>query len=146
MIIKVKGVKGISLPINMVVIIAVAVIVLLSLAAFFMSGFIHPTAKMSDTDAWNTGCGMWRMRGCKLADVDDITILGYDPDGDGEDDSLAVACARAFHYPLGDKTKKCDKTNEDTALYGANAKPTEIQSGTCDPTKNPCWVKCCGYV
>ena len=138
--------KGISLPINMVVIIAVAVIVLLSLAAFFMGGFVHPTAKMSDTDAWNTGCGMWRMRGCKLADVDDITILGYDPNGDGKDDSVAVACARAFNYPLGDKTKNCDKTNEDTALYGASATATQIASGVCNATENPCWVKCCGYV
>ena len=128
--------KGISLPINMVVIIAVAVIVLLSLAAFFMSGFVQPTAKMSDTDAWNTGCGMWRMRGCKLADVDDITILGYDPNGDGKDDSVAVACARAFNYPLGDDTTK------GTALYGSKSGVTQSISAK----DNPCWVKCCGYV
>ena len=120
----------------MVVIIAVAVIVLLSLAAFFMSGFVHPTAKMSDTDAWNTGCGMWRMRGCKLEDVDNITILGYDPNGDGNDDSVAMACARAFNYPLGDDTTK------GTALYGSKSGVTQSISAK----DNPCWVKCCGYV
>ena len=111
--------KGISLPVNMVVVIAVAVIVLLSLAAFFMSGFVHPTTKMSDTDAWNTGCGVWRMRGCKIEDVTKIKIAGYDTNGDGVDDSLAVACQRVFGY----SQSEAESTGTD----------------------NPCWIKCCGW-
>jgi hypothetical protein len=91
---------------------------------------------MTDTDAWNTGCGMWRMRGCKLSDVNNITILGYDPTGDGKDDTVAVACHRVFGYSLG------DENTEGTAMYECEGVPPE----DCEATDNPCWVKCCGFV
>jgi len=126
--------KGISLPINLIVVIALAVIVLLGVAAFFMGGFTAGTVRMTDTQAWNDGCATWRMRGCKLSDVDDIKIQNYDPDGDGEPDSLAVACSRVFGYPLG------DATTPNSAYYGS-----EGGEGY-NATLNPCWAKCCGFI
>jgi len=130
--------RGISLPIQTVVGIAIAVIVLLSVVAFFMRSFVPPTSRMSDTDAWNQGCGTWRMRGCVLSDVDDITIAGYDYDGDGVDDTLAEACSRVFGFALG------DSTTPGTALYGSDATPDEIAAGTYVAGDNPCWARCCG--
>ena len=47
--------KGISLPVNMLVILAVAVIVLLALVAFFMGGF--ETGAIEDRNKINMCCG-----------------------------------------------------------------------------------------
>jgi len=62
---------------------------------------------LSDEEAWNTGCGMWRMRGCKYGDDKNIKIRGYDPDGDGEWNSLRDACIFAFGISAGECWEKC---------------------------------------
>ena len=88
--------RGISLPVNVIVIIAIGVIVLLAGIAFFMGGFMPAAGSISDTEAWSRGCGMWKLKGCRKADFDTITIPGYDPFGTGSWANLSVACSRTF--------------------------------------------------
>ncbi|MBU5557873.1 MAG: hypothetical protein KQA33_02240, partial [Candidatus Aenigmarchaeota archaeon] len=47
--------KGIELPVNILVVIAIAVIVLLAMVALFMGGF-KPAGAMSAEAAWTEGC------------------------------------------------------------------------------------------
>lgn len=48
--------KGISLPINMLVILAVAVIVLLAVVAFFFSNVVTSNKSVSLSTAWSNAC------------------------------------------------------------------------------------------
>ncbi|RLJ03791.1 MAG: hypothetical protein DRP08_02995 [Candidatus Aenigmatarchaeota archaeon] len=48
--------KGISLPINMLVILAVAVIVLLAVVAFFFSNVVKSGESVSLSTAWSNAC------------------------------------------------------------------------------------------
>ncbi len=94
--------QGVSISINTLVILIVAVLVLLAIASFFMGVFLPESHTISDIDAWNRGCGLWKLSGCSLEERDgerclpSITIAGYDPNGDGKFDDLAVACVRVF--------------------------------------------------
>ena len=108
--------RGASISINMLIIIIIAVIVLLAVASLFMGSFVPTSGAMSDMDAWNRGCGLWKIRGCSLVNekVPKIEIPGYDPDGDGDYDTLGTACQRVFGLgknPEEDKTgaKRCHK-------------------------------------
>lgn len=49
--------KGIELPVNILVIIAIAVIVLLGLIGLYMAGMLGPGISIQQRQAWNTGCG-----------------------------------------------------------------------------------------
>jgi hypothetical protein len=74
--------KGISLPIEMVIIIAISVIVLLALVAYFVLGIGQQQQYMQDATAWNKGCAMIKARGCSSVSGDDIqtmTITMYKP-------------------------------------------------------------------
>lgn len=93
--------KGISLPINMIVIIALAVIVLLAVTAAFMGGFGPGTKTISHQQAWYIGCNMAKLRGCSTELFNTgsgkiITIPNYDPDGDGSDNNILDACSKAI--------------------------------------------------
>ena len=94
--------KGISLPVEMIVIIALAVIVLLAIGAFFAGGILNPTTQSADVNAWASGCGMMKLRGCILTDftanLDTLTVAGYDVNKDGVDESAFTACKRATGY------------------------------------------------
>lgn len=85
--------KGLSLPINLVVIIAICVLVLLAVAAFFAGGFGGGTASISDSAALQKGCGMWQSRGCKVNDCD-LEVPGYDFNADKKLNTLSEACLR----------------------------------------------------
>jgi len=49
--------KGIELPVNVLVIVAIAVIVLLGLVALFMGGFGGFAGSVESTNAWSNACG-----------------------------------------------------------------------------------------
>ena len=49
--------KGIELPVNVLVIVAIAVIVLLGLVALFMGGFGGFAGNVEVTNAWSNACG-----------------------------------------------------------------------------------------
>jgi hypothetical protein len=118
--------RGTSLPINMIIILTIAVIVLLAIASFFMGSFTPTSSTMSDIDAWNRGCGLWQIRGCSLTEdncMPIINIIGYDINGDGNPDTLGDACMR---------------------LYGVN-RPDNKDGSECNTdAANYCYEKCCG--
>ena len=89
--------KGISLPVEMIVIIALAVIVLLAAGAFFAINFIPGQATTEDFSAWERGCSIWKLRGCSSnINPSEIIVTGYDYNKDNKDDSALDACKRAL--------------------------------------------------
>jgi len=78
-------VKGVELPINILVIVAVAVIVLLGVIALYFAGFLGPAGTVSLQSVTTTACGTWRAKGGTTSGVsaDTIEISNYDADGDG---------------------------------------------------------------
>ncbi len=102
--------KGMSLPINLVVIIAICVLVLLAVAAFFAGGFGSGAASIGDSSALQKGCGMWKSQGCKLNSCD-IGIVGYDYDADGVPNMLSDACQRVLGSGL------CAETTDQCFIY-----------------------------
>lgn len=72
--------KGLSLPINMIVVLAIAVLVLVVVAAFFVSGGGGSIGSINDQSALGQGCGILRQRGCTDA-TSDVKIRGYNPYG-----------------------------------------------------------------
>ena len=124
--------KGISLPINMVVILAVAVLVLVVVAAFFVLQAGGSQQTIRDQDAWATGCSLAISQGCSerafkaYSDSDPsagILIPRYDPKGDDpktgclgslgtsgcSDNSLNEACKKVHGLSdyLACRTKCC---------------------------------------
>ncbi len=90
--------KGISLPIEMIIVISISVIALLTIVFFFSTGFIKGAAGISDTDAWSRACGMIKNRGCQVdEDLSSITIprymVGQDVEGTAVD-----ACLNSLGY------------------------------------------------
>ncbi|MEM5813056.1 MAG: hypothetical protein QXU71_01700 [Candidatus Aenigmatarchaeota archaeon] len=93
-----KSLKGISLPVNLIVILAVAIIVLLIAVTFLIPFVFGPGIYIRDDEAWRRGCMIWQQRGCRPEDIENIIIENYNPDGVGGDDNLLVACRRALRY------------------------------------------------
>ena len=99
--------KGIELPVNAIVIVAVAVLVLVVLAAFFSGMFGPNVSKVSAQSAWDTGCTMADRRGCLQEDFGwdgtgcypdmALTVAGYDPDGDTLPNSILEACQVVYN-------------------------------------------------
>jgi len=69
-------VKGIELPINILVIVAVAIIVLLGVIALFYSSWFTGTGQISGETAKTQACSIATRTGC-TADPATITITGY---------------------------------------------------------------------
>ncbi len=87
--------KGLSLPINLIVILVIALLVMLAGAAFFAGGFGSGASTMSDSAALQKGCGMWISRGCKNTEIaSEIQIEGYYPDGSETKGTLETACTK----------------------------------------------------
>ena len=79
--------KGIELPINILVVVAVAVIVLLGLVALYFSGFVGPAGVMNQESAKQKYCAiiMRSPDGCTGGtDLNSIIISDFDADRDGE--------------------------------------------------------------
>lgn len=117
--------KGVELPINVLVIVAVAVIVLLGVAALFITGF-SPFSTISGQESYkNTYCTQLTRGGCTVttntievnnfdANKDDLITPGTvwdwaDPTGEDTDiipeDNLAALC---YHY-YGSRTETACK-------------------------------------
>lgn len=79
--------KGIELPINVLIIVAVALVVLLGLIAIYFSGFGPFTGAMTLESAKNEACReLVQERRCNT-NTNNIAIDGFDADGDGTEDS-----------------------------------------------------------
>jgi hypothetical protein len=90
--------KGISLPIEMIIVISISVIALLTIVFFFGAGFTKGAASISDTDAWNRACGMIKSRGCHInEDLSSITIPRY-MIGENQEGTARDACLNSLGY------------------------------------------------
>jgi len=75
--------KGVELPINVLVIVAIAVIVLLGIIALYFAGFGPAAGQVNLQTATSAACGSWRARGSTTVSADTITISSFDANGDG---------------------------------------------------------------
>lgn len=90
--------KGIELPVNALIIIILAVIVLLGLLALYVMVWLPSSGGVALESAKNNGCHMLASLGCVAADTRTITV-NYDADGNGEInslDTLQVLCDRKY--------------------------------------------------
>ncbi len=74
--------KGVELPINVLVVVAIAVIVLLGLVALYTSGFIGSSAGISLTAAKNNACSQLLQRNCGTTNTTTIPV-NFDADRSG---------------------------------------------------------------
>ena len=105
--------KGVELPINVLVIVAIAVIVLLGLIALYFLGFGPFSTGVSLQAAKSQGCQALVNGGCTVT-VDTIDV-SYDVDGDGiMDDTLEDLMIEHFG---------CTSTNVDSCTKKSCACP-----------------------
>ncbi|MBI5332748.1 MAG: hypothetical protein HZB65_04190 [Candidatus Aenigmarchaeota archaeon] len=98
--------KGISLPIEMMVIIAIAVLVLVVIGAFFIGG-AGKLSTVDDLTAFGQGCQQWRATGCSgTVDGSGIIVKNYRPTGESSDQSLKLACERLSKLDSANSCKK----------------------------------------
>lgn len=71
--------KGISLPINAIVIVAIAVLVLVVIAAFFGGFFSGFVLNMQREDALSKACQNWKLYDCDYGRIDDATTMHKEP-------------------------------------------------------------------
>ena len=64
--------KGMELPINTLVVVAIAVIVILAIAAFFMGGFGGSSKDMQNRQAFMNACSAWTQTGCAGNEPSDV--------------------------------------------------------------------------
>ncbi len=136
--------KGIALPVNSVVIIALAMMVLLMLAAFFAGGFRQGSSTKVE-NAWNNGCRT--LEEAYNCDADDVSSIetGKDVTGDDSPDDLLTVCKQKFDDKSLNKyfcRNKCCRT---TIVEGTSCgKDKDCQSGlgkgdwTCDTVDSKC--------
>ena len=119
--------KGISLPVNAVVVIALAIFVLLMLAALFGGGF-GQTRQANVATAWSRACTTLKTYyNCAETDFD----TEFDIDGDGYNDSFVKICRAYFNTP-GLDTKACrDKCCGTTERYKSDVGEPCIYDSDC---------------
>lgn len=61
--------KGMELPVNTLVVVAIAVIVILAIAAFFMGGFGGSSKDIQNRQAFMNECSGWTQTGCGDTDM-----------------------------------------------------------------------------
>ena len=106
--------KGVELPINVLVIVAVAVIVLLGIAALFITGF-SPFSTVSGQESYkNVACAQLVRGGC--VDSPSSITINFDANGDGE-----VCSADSYYY-----------CNPDNKYINQKDEPTCNQANKCE--------------
>lgn len=87
--------RGLELPVNTLIVIVLAIIVLVAVIAFFMGAWRPGVSGIEMENAKNSGCQAFVSAGCDDRDLN-IIIVNYDVDGNGaKDDSLLRLCE---HY------------------------------------------------
>ena len=155
--------KGIELPINTLVVVAIAVIILLAVAAFFMGVWTPSAGGMQALAAKNDACGKLMNIGCADASISDMEKIpfNYDYDGSGTttDDNLfgycqtqlrsstdiKVDCKKMCGCQIGTKSSK---TTSCISLGGgytcetsSDCSPGTTRSETCTGSKVCCIKK-----
>ena len=121
--------KGISLPVNAVVIIALAIFVLLMLAALFGGGF-GQTRQANVATAWSKGCAkLNQYYNCRAENFD----TGYDIDGDSVSDSFLKVCQAYFDDPNLNIEQCRDRCCGTTTRYGSGEGEKCTINSDCKP-------------
>ncbi|PVX24652.1 MAG: hypothetical protein CW691_06980 [Candidatus Bathyarchaeum sp.] len=103
--------KGLSLPINAVVIILIVLIVLLAVSTMFLGVWEPQKDSFNIEMAKSRGCRLLEMDNCK--DPSTIIINDFDVDGSGvagdDGDTLELLCQNFFGSDIENcKTRICD--------------------------------------
>ncbi len=64
--------KGIELPMNTLVVVSIAVLILMAMIAFFMSGFNKPSGNQAKYSQLLAECQKWAVTGCEGKTINDI--------------------------------------------------------------------------
>jgi hypothetical protein len=101
--------KAVSLPINILVIIAIAVIVLLGLIAMYFTGFGPFTTAVSLEGVKNEACRELVQQYRCDRDLDDILTDNFDVAGDGDsaNDNLESLCSIHFNLDAAGCKQMC---------------------------------------
>ena len=84
--------KGIELPMNTLVVVSIAVLILMAMIAFFMSGFKNPSSSQTKYNKVLSECQKWVANGCE-GDVPDSLGKAYcEWKGEGKWDSNKKSC------------------------------------------------------
>ena len=97
--------KGIELPINILVIVAVAVIVLLGIVALYFAGFLGPAGTMTQQSAKSKYCALVvrHPQGCTYGvGLNTVLISDFDANKDGTLSSGNIWC-----FGVGDPVPAC---------------------------------------
>ena len=104
--------KGVSIPINTLVMLAVAIIVLLAAVAWFMGAFTPTATESSLKQKFDSSCMTWSMSNCnKTMDGDDNVpektcgaynqlMTGTDTDTGCDHPTVASACGCSQPYGI----------------------------------------------
>ncbi len=131
-----------SLPINLIVVLSIAILVMVVVAAMFVLYSGQGDKGISDSVAWGNGCNMAKQRGCLVTDFSSATstspspglyITGYDPNGNDPKDATTglSSCSQSNLHITG--------CTDDTLR-----KACENFQNTGDLTSEVCRKKCCG--
>jgi hypothetical protein len=83
--------KGISLPINAIVIVAIAVLVLVVIAAFFSGMLIPSSLEIQRESALNKACNIWRTSyNCDPDKMNEVTVAHTEPSEPSRTDPYSV--------------------------------------------------------
>ncbi len=132
--------KGVSLPVNVVVVIVMAALVLAIIVMFFGSYSGQSTKSMSHAAAWSQGCMNAKAQGCKEAAFDyavvtpaePIFVSGYDPGGNDPAGGCKVDGTGVSLDNCGDNLLVSACKN----FFGLSAGQSSL--------KTTCRDKCCG--
>ncbi len=151
--------KGLELPVNIIVIIAIAVLVMVAIGAFFVSGFWKGVSSIDETAAFSAGCGNLRnIYECKASNVNNVVLAGYSPSGTTNAKcNLGYLCAKKGASDVVQCAKLCgcppvygDVTTGslDSTCGGLGGSPpvpsANCGNGACEPgeTKSNCKSDC----
>lgn len=79
----------------MIIVIAIAMLVLVVIAAFFVSG-TKPLDKVAYQNAIANSCGIWRTGATPCKDLSLNVVIGTTTDGTPNSVPIQTACQRAF--------------------------------------------------
>lgn len=120
--------KGMELPVNTLVVVAIAVIVILAIAAFFMGGFGGSSKDIQNRQTFLNACGSWVQTGCNNADYDTSIEQAFSvwqpnvdlentPTGQSKIDYLASKCG-CFGSGSGGRSSTCSSYADQTSCNG----------------------------
>lgn len=130
--------KGMELPINTLVVVAIAVIVILAIAAFFMGGFGGSSKGIQNMQAFKNSCSGWTQTGCAGTEPSDVlsTYQVWQPNVDFSDPTNVG----------GTGLSQTDYLKQQCGCYGGGApNPTTTTTGSRSGTGTATTCKGAGY-